>query len=305
MIKFVVIPKGAQRAGGSFVPGYTLEVAVPWIDLGGKPTPGTSMGFNVTAQSIVGGSPPVQSLSTLVRTPEDVQNPSLWGEIQFSNTGQPARPALIFSPRLFSNKPVIDGDITRGEWNSQAGFIFGVEGGTEAAAASVHRTEEARLRPAFAPQPARPALRLPAVSTEPLPVSAHHPQPLSHLIMARYAYRYQADPRKAAPIAGVTRGNGSTALAHHPLEGVGPWFSYDRADWHRGQLRELRRAGIDVILPEYRGDVRSRQMYADKGLRVLVSALQFLRQTNQDYPLAALYLDTTSLSDMFLTTNRT
>ena len=102
--------------------------------------------------------------------------------------------------------------------------------------------------------------------------------------MARYAYRYQADPRKAAPLSGVLRGNGSTALAHHPLEGVGPWFSYDRADWHRNQLRELRRAGIDVILPEYRGDARSRQQYADKGLRVLASALQNMRQTGQDYP---------------------
>jgi hypothetical protein len=299
VLKFVVNPKGAQRAGGSFSPGYTLEVAIPWIDLGGKPAPGTSMGFNVAAQSIVAGSPPMQSLSTLVRTPEDAQNPSLWGEIQFSNTGLPARPALIFSPRLFSNKPVIDGDIARGEWNSQAGFIFGAEGGAEAAVASVQRTQDARLRPAFAPQPARPALPLYRVSTEPQPVSAHHPQTLSHLIMARYAYHYQADPRKAAPVMGVTRGNGSTALAHHPLEGVGPWFSYDRADWHRGQLRELRRAGIDVILPEYRGDARSRQTYADKGLRVLVSALQTLRQTNQDYPLVALYLDTTSLTEMF------
>ena len=299
VLKFVVVPKGAQRAGGSFVPGYTLEVAVPWIDLGGKPAPGTSIGFNVTAQSIVAGSPPVQSLSPLVRTPEDAQNPSLWGELQFSNTSQPARPALIFSPRLFSNKPVIDGDINRGEWNSQAGFIFGAEGGIEAVAASAQRTQDARLRPAFTPQPARPALSLPAVSTEPLPVPAHRPQPLAHLIMARYDYRYQADPRKAAPVVGVTRSNGSTALAHHPLEGVGPWFSYDRADWHRGQLRELRRTGIDVILPEYRGDIRSRQLYADKGLRVLVSALQSLRQANQDYPLVSLYLDTASLTEMF------
>ena len=299
VLKFVVVPKGVQRAGGSFVPGYTLELAVPWIDLGGKPAPGTRMGFNVVAQSVVAGSPPTQSLSPLVRTPEDAQNPSLWGEIQFSNTSQPSQPALIFSPRLFTNKPVIDGDINRGEWNSQAGFVFGAEGGTEAVVASAQRTQDARLRPAFASQPARPALPLPSVSTEPLPVTAHHPQSLAHLIMARYAYRYQADPRRVAPVIGVTRSNGSTALAHHPLEGVGPWFSYDRADWHRGQLRELRRTGIDVILPEYRGDARSRQQYADKGLRVLVSALQTLRQANQDYPLVALYLDTTSLSEMF------
>jgi len=44
--------------------------------------------------------------------------------------------------------------------------------------------------------------------------------------------------------------NGSVGLVHHPMEGIGPWFSYDRADWHRRQLIDVRRAGIDVILPE-------------------------------------------------------
>lgn len=301
VIKFAVVPKGIQRASGSNVPGYTLEVAIPWKDLGGKPAPGQHMGFNVVAQSIIPGSPPLQSLSPQVRTADSLFNPTLWGEVQFSNNATAATAGMLTSPRLYANKPVIDGEIGPTEWNKLSSFSFGVEAGAEATIVSQQRTQEARQRPPFAPQPPRPAVALPTASALHLPatLAAHKAQPLGHLVMARYCYRYQADPRKAAPVAAVTRGNGSSALAHHPLEGVGPWFSYDRMDWHRGQLRELRKAGIEVILPEYRGDARSRQMYADKGLRVLVSALQNLRQNEQDYPLVSLYLDTAALRERF------
>ena len=299
VLKFVVTPRGARRASGSSVTGYTLEVAIPWADLGGKPALGAHFGFNVTAQSVASGSPPIQSLSTQTRAQADLDNPSLWGELQFEQNAQASRPGLLFSPRLGATRPVIDGDIGRNEWNSLAGFGFGEVAGIASTAESLQRTQDARLRPAFNIIPPRPAVALSAAPALNTRLAPHTPQPMTHLVMARYAYRYQADPRKAAPLNAVLRGNGSSALAHHPLEGVGPWFSYDRADWHRGQLRELRRAGIDVILPEYRGDARSRQAYADKGLRVLAGALQNLRETGQDYPLAALYLDTTSLPEAF------
>ncbi len=280
VVKFVVSPKGVTRGSGGAVPGYTVEAAIPWADLGGKPNAETRMGFNVVAQSTVPNSPAIQSLSARVKTPLDVDNPSLWDEIQLHNSALPSRPNLLFSPRLAANKPVIDGEVQRGEWNNLSGFVFGSTAAADGAF-SIQRTLDARLRPAFAAKPPRfsPAiLDRAALSVSP-DAPEHKPQPLAHLVMARYAYRYQGDPRKAAPLVGVTRPNGSTALAHHPLEGVGPWLSYDRADWHRGQLRELRRSGIDVILPEYRGDAASRKQYADKGLRVLANALQNLAQT--------------------------
>ena len=299
VIKFVVTPKGAGRASGGTASGYTVEAAIPWADLGGRPSAETRMGFNVVAQSIVPGSPAVQSLSTRVKAPADVDNPGLWDEIQLHNSSLPSRPGLLFSPRVTSNKPNIDGDVLAGEWNNQARFEFGSSnevGGDF----SLQRTLDARARPVFAAKPARfsPQMLATSAVTPVLPdLPEHKPQTLAHLVMARYAYRYQGDPRKAAPLVGVVRANGSTALAHHPLEGVGPWLSYDRADWHRNQLREMRRSGIDVVLPEYRGDAAARKLYADKGLRVMASALQSLAQTNQDYPQVGLYLDTTSLND--------
>src|SRR5206468_6782419 len=85
----------------------------------------------------------------------------------------------------------------------------------------------------------------------------------------------------------------------HPLEGTGPWFSFDRADWHRRQLMDMRQAGVDVVLPIYRGAARDRQLYADKGLTVLASALQSLRQAGQDYPQVGLFLDTDALIQTF------
>ena len=298
VIKFVVAPKGAPRGSGGAMSGYTVEAAIPWTDLGGKPNAETRMGFNVVAQSIVPGSPAIQSLSARVKTSADADNPSLWDDIQLHNSALPSRPNLLFSPRLAASKPVIDGELLTGEWNNIAGFGFG--GGRESGGEfSLQRTLDARVRPAFAAKPPRFVPAGMDTPAPPLPsdIPEHKPQLLAHLVMARYAYRYQGDPRKAAPLVGVTRANGSTALAHHPLEGVGPWLSYDRADWHRSQLREARRSGIDVILPEYRGDSASRKQYADKGLRVLASALQSLAQTGQDYPQVGLYLDTSSLGD--------
>ena len=127
----------------------------------------------------------------------------------------------------------------------------------------------------------------------------HQPQRVSPLVFAEYTYWFQADPRKIVPAEHVWQADGTSILAQHPLAGTGPWLSYDRADWHRQQLIESRRAGIDVILPMYRGAIRDRQRYADKGLLVLAAALQSLRAANMDYPQVGLFLDTTALTDTF------
>jgi hypothetical protein len=294
LLKFQVSTKGAPRASGIAMPGYTIEIAVPWSDLGGKPNPGTKMGINIAAQSTVPGSPNLQSLSPQVKTAVDLDNPSLWGEILFNTAPQPTQDAQLVAPRVFNNKPVIDGEVSNGEWNGLSVFAFG-EHTASGSVGTGANTLTARVRPDFTPHPARPVVPL---AIAPLPTLApHRPQPLARMVMARYDYSYQADTRKEAPTSHVLRGNGSTALAHHPLEGPGPWFSYDRADWHRRQLLEVRQAGIDVILPVYRGAARDRQLNADKGLIVLATALQSLRQSGQEYPQVGLYLDTTGLTE--------
>jgi hypothetical protein len=298
LLKFQVSTKGAPRASGTPMPGYTVEIAIPWSDLGGKPAPGAKMGVNIAVQSTVPSSPTLQSLSPQVKTNADLDNPSLWGEVQFSNAPQPLQGILLTVPRVFNNKPVIDGEVSSGEWNGLSVFDFG-ERSAGGGAGAISNTIAARIRPDFIARPARPVVPIETVATPSPTLTPHRPQALARMVLARYDYSYQADPRKEAPTAHVVRGNGSSALAHHPLDGVGPWFSYDRADWHRRQLLEVRQAGIDVILPIYRGAARDRQLNADKGLIVLAAALQSLRQAGQEYPQVGLYLDTSGLVETF------
>lgn len=299
VIKYRATPKGAALSSVSNAPGYTVELAIPWRDLGGKPDNGAKMGFHVAAQSPDpnAGSPPLQALSSRVKASSDLNNPSLWDTLVFSNAPASATGDTYVCPRVFANKPVIDGELLSGEWNGLSSFEFGERAVVGGGGSPLARTLRARVRPDFTPRPSRPVV--PPVVRALQNVVAHHPQPLPPLVLARYDYQYQADTRKAAPAANVIRSDGSTALTLHPLDSVGPWFSYDRADWHRRQLVELRRAGVDVILPNYRGAARDRQLYADKGLIALATALQSLRSAGEDYPQVALALDTSALIETF------
>ncbi len=298
VIKFQVDPHGISRAGGAPAPGYTVEIAIPWSDLGGRPNAGTKMGINFVAQSVSAGSPPLQSFSPKVKTITDLDIPALWSEIIFSNAAVTPPAGTLVCPRVFSNKPVIDGDLTSGEWNTISMLEFGERATNVDATVALARTIAARQRPNYRLLPPQPALPLPVPASPPA-MAAHKPQTVPQLVMARYDYRYQADARKSAPFDGIVRSSGGTSLAHHPLDGIGPWFSYDHADWHRRQLLDIRRAGIDVILPEYRGGARDRQTYADKGLLVLASALNSLKQSGQDYPQVGMFLETDSLAEVF------
>ncbi len=299
VIKVKVVQKGAERPGGDNSPGYTVEIAVPWIDLGGKPTPGANMGFNVSVQSKAAGSPLLQSLSMGVKGASDVDNPSLWSRLTLSNAPGPSTPGNLISPRVFAQKPVIDGEVSAGEWNGLSQFTFGETAGNIQGPISLESVANSRSPLDLVLHRPRPVVLIPPVGIEAAPVRLHSAQRVPALVMARWEYWYQADTRKAAPAMHVTRTDGSSALAHHPLQGTGPWFSFDRADWHRQQLIDMRAAGVDVVLPVYRGAARDRQLYADKGLTVLASALQSLRQAGQDYPQVGLFLDTEALIQTF------
>jgi len=294
IFKYEVQQRGIPRRDNSFAPGYTVEVAIPWIDLGIKPTDGLHLGFNVVAQSKSAGSPPIQSLSPTVRGASDVDNPSLWTEIVLSKNAAPSTPALLTVPRVpETNRLELNGELTPGEWNGISVFEFGELANAPTGRVALETTLASRNRLEFVPRVPRPVVPIAALSAVNLP--ARQPEKVTPLVMATYEYNYQADPRKAAPSAQVVRSDNSSLLAHHPLDGAGPWFSYDRADWHRKQLAEARREGIDVLLPVYRGDRHARQIYADKGLDVLVMALKAMRQSGQDYPQIGLFLDTNSL----------
>jgi hypothetical protein len=116
--------------------------------------------------------------------------------------------------------------------------------------------------------------------------------------LGKYLYDYQADPRKPLPAGQpVAQPDGSSALAVHPTVGVGPWFGYGHAMWHRDNLSALRRAGLDIVLPVFRADSASLAGYAEAGLDTMAQALIELRGEKLDYPLVAMYLDTGSFGD--------
>ena len=295
IFKYEVQPKGIPRRDNSFAPGYTVELAIPWIDLGVKPEAGLHLGFNVVAQSKSAGSPPIQSLSPSVKGATDVDNPSLWTEIVLSKNAAPTTPMLLTVPRVPANNRLeLNGELTPGEWNGISLFEFGELATARTGHAALESTVAARNRLDFVPRPPRPVVPIAPAAAPVLP-AARQPQKVTPLVLATYEYGYQGDPRKAVLAAQVMRADNGSLLAHHPLDGAGPWMSFDRADWHRKQLTEARREGVDVLLPVYRGSARARQLYADKGLDVLVMALQSMRQAGQDYPQIGLFLDTNSL----------
>ncbi|MCC6442503.1 MAG: hypothetical protein IT210_03485 [Armatimonadetes bacterium] len=117
------------------------------------------------------------------------------------------------------------------------------------------------------------------------------------LLLAHYYYWFQGDIRKDVPFARVRAGDGTSLLTDKPMGGTGPWFSYDFTQWHREQIRDARRAGIDVLLPVYRGASQDRATYALKGLDVLVQALKETKAEQKDYPLVGMSFDTSSLAE--------
>lgn len=294
--KYAVQRRGQLNREGGENTAYTVEMSIPWIEMGGPPKVGQRYRFNVISYSKATGSSPILSLAPAVKTAEDVQNPSLWSEIAFVEA--PVRsiasaPQAKVSARVFNARPLINGEIGDNEWNTLTTFAFNETGGgtTNLAPPAI----VSRVRPKVTLRRARPAILPPKEGRIALP--PHTPQTIPHLVFALYNYDFQNDTRKSAPLKPVRTPDGASLLASHPLEGAGPWMTYDRVDWHRKQLQDVRKASIDVILPVFRADSTAKQRYALRGLMTLSGALRNLDLTGQDYPLVACYLDTTSLAD--------
>ena len=99
-------------------------------------------------------------------------------------------------------------------------------------------------------------------------------------IMAIYRLDYNADTRKG-PGQNVWNAQGGTLLADQPMNGTGPWFSGLRTQWHRQQLTDLRRAGIEVALLRTRPD----DPLLPRELDAFVEALKEMKAQGMDYPL--------------------
>ncbi len=295
--KYRTTTTGRLNAPGDAKTGYVVEMAIPWIEFGGPPKTGQRMKMNVVAFSAATGSPPILSLSSGVKSAADVQNPSLWQEIIFVDAAvksAPDAPNAKVCARVFANKPFVDGTITEGEWNTLTAFGFSEAEAGGGSATFNPAAATARLRPTVALKKAPPGLPLKTRPTRTLP--ARIAQSVPKLVFSLYHYDVQCDPRKALPLLSVRQSNGRSLLTTHPLSGTGPWMTYDRVDWHRAQLLEMREAGIDVVLPVFRASAMAKQQYSIRGLSNLVAAVRALEKSNRDYPAIGLFLDTNSVS---------
>ena len=105
------------------------------------------------------------------------------------------------------------------------------------------------------------------------------PKPPAY-IMGIYRLDFNGDGRKA-PGRNVWNAQGGTLLADQPMNGAGPWFSGLEPQWHRQQLTDLRRAGIEVALLRTRPD----DPLLARALDAFVTALKDMKAAGQDYPL--------------------
>lgn len=125
------------------------------------------------------------------------------------------------------------------------------------------------------------------------------------LVFAHYYFSFQGDPRKSdVRPRDVRDAQGLTTLTHHPWESVGPWFSFDRAQWHKNNFQLMAAGGVDVALAVYRGDRASRRDYALKGLSMMVQGLKELRAEGtgplikpREYPQVGMALDLGGLAE--------
>jgi len=105
------------------------------------------------------------------------------------------------------------------------------------------------------------------------------PKPPAY-IMGIYRLDYNADGRKALG-QNVWTPAGGTLLADQPMNGAGPWFSGLRPQWHRQQLSDMRRAGIEVALLR----TRPEDALLPRELDAFVTALKDMKAAGLDYPL--------------------
>jgi hypothetical protein len=230
--------------------GYTIEMAIPWYELGVTPTPGTMMSFNLIIR-MRGDTTGFVSLSPKVKTETDIHDASKWVDIVFTAPTFGASTLSldkIVSSRYITRVPLIDGQVRPTEYNKNTSFD----------------------------------LPLPIVGLD------KPKNQLQKMMLAYYFYGFQGDTHKSAP-------NGASILTDQPVGGVGPWFSYDRVQWHKDQLSDMKRAGVDIVLPAYWGDAPSRAGFANKGLDVMVEALRELKTAKKPYPLVGMYLDTSCM----------
>ncbi len=288
IIKFQVVRHGEEKTTHAFMPGYTVEIAVPWVDIGVQPKPGLRLGYNIAVLSKSKDSPAVMSWSNKVLTPMDVFDPADFGTLVLDTSPHKPTADLAVAMEAVKFAPVIDGVIEPDEWSSLASIPITVRSDA-AVQLSLIRTRAARTHPQFSPVAAPPPVK--AVVRMLPNLAAHSEQTLPHATLALFDFDYQADAHKSLPVSGV-EDHGGSLLAQHPIGGTGPWLSYANLDWVRAQLTEAHQEGIDVLLPDYVFGNGSTNQYSVSSLAM---ALKQLHANSQETPSIGLFLDLRSV----------
>ena len=370
--KYAATVDGTLNDASDTDTGYTVELAIPWQEMGqaGPPKDGTTWGFNVISRDRGSANIPATrfySLSPNVQSAADVQDPSKWSQIIFDTSGAAGLAqsvTRVVSPSVVTHYPLINGHVTSGEWPTISMLGFGT---TPVNAAAPTTEEEPNntdspltalptapidLKPL--PPPDKPVdtttapdvIRLPhggaikivpggiknspeEATPVPRPIQAPDsgqptnvnpltpkykngyippttspvsltgtltlgPDTLPRLVMAIYRPDYNADSRKG-PAQNVWDAQGMSSLADQPINGVGPWFSGLRPLWHRQQLTDLNRDGIDVALIRVQAD----DPLLSRELDALVEALQEMKAQGIGYPLIGVDLSGTNPPDPY------
>ncbi|HVK02669.1 MAG TPA: sugar-binding protein [Armatimonadaceae bacterium] len=288
-IKFGVTTQGTLNRSDDRDQRYIVEMAIPWKEIGVDPaTLGekTELAVNFVARQRGGG---FSASSPQVKTAADIASPAKWQRLYLRSKAGADVPAggVAASPVVQREgkdaPPLIDGiQRVANEWPSDSRFSF---------AAAVPAAGSAT--PVKAPE--RPTA--PEVSAPSLTLSQKALTGMERLVFARYRVDYQADLRKAVPFRGVVDVDAARiTLADHPTAGIGPWFSTDRASWHRQQLADMRSVGIDVALVEVGGPADETGVADEKALLVMTAALREMTFELLPTPQVALCIDTSRLT---------
>lgn len=262
--KYGVTVQGTPNNSDDIDTGYCIEMALPWELLQTKtPKLGDMMSFNIVVRRHGWKPIDVYSYAPRAKTEADLTDPSKWANVVFTTFAfvASAPGEKVLSTRSVAAPPLIDGVPDPREWPKNSSF----------------------------------ALRMPV--PEGFVYEAKFP--VQRMVFAPYYYTWQRDPRKPAPFTNLAAADGGIALQDFPIKSIGPWFSWDRVEWHKEQAADAVAAGIDVILPVFRGDKASRDSYALKGLDCLVSALLELKSEGKPYPLIGMLFDCSSMETAY------
>lgn len=184
--KYAATIDGSLNDNSNTDTGYTIELAIPWAELGlsGPPHSGEVWGFNALSRDRDTTAQPSQkfySLSPNVTSATDVQNPSKWSRIVFDNgTLSQANSTVerVICPHVPLNRyPLINGSIVSGEWQSFSALSFGATA-IDAPAPTVAEEPNTDESPFANPPPAPtgPPVKIP-VATAPPPATPKPTKP--------------------------------------------------------------------------------------------------------------------------------